>query len=107
MSESELVGCHVCKGRKVLLGLGSMEITCEKCKGIGWIEKFSEKDEDEFLYAKDKQEYPEDFIDALKYKAALDQYGIDPNSSSGEVVPKFINNPEKKKAGRPKKNLEV
>ncbi len=50
MSEqSELVGCDRCKGRKTLVGLGTMVETCSTCKGVGWVEKPSKKDEDEFL----------------------------------------------------------
>lgn len=49
MNETELVGCHTCKGKKVLVGLGSFPMDCETCKGIGWIEKPTESAEDNFL----------------------------------------------------------
>ena len=48
-SNTDLVGCHSCKGRKTLVGLGSIEMTCDTCKGIGWLEIPSKSAEDEFL----------------------------------------------------------
>lgn len=34
---NELKGCPCCKGRKKLIGLGSIEIDCGTCNGIGWV----------------------------------------------------------------------
>lgn len=77
MSDTELVGCPICKGRKTLVGLGHIPIDCHQCNGIGWIEKVCEKAEN-------------DFLNGLK--------DID-NSNPEE----FGLNVAKKKSGRPKK----
>lgn len=36
---SELIGCDCCKGRKNIVGLGSMSQQCPRCQGVGWIKK--------------------------------------------------------------------
>ena len=34
----EPIHCSICRGRKKILGLGSMMKECPSCKGAGWIE---------------------------------------------------------------------
>lgn len=46
---SDLVGCDACRGSGKMLALGNIKEKCPSCKGIGWVSKVTEKDEDEIL----------------------------------------------------------
>jgi hypothetical protein len=96
MSESTLVGCHICKGRKKLVGLGSFEIDCHECNGIGWLEIPSKSDEDKFLQEETNATTKISEIGS----ETIDLPTIINSRNEDDVI-------EKKKAGRPKKNLEV
>lgn len=99
MSNTELVGCPICKGAKKINGLGCIPQDCIKCNAVGWIEQPSKASEDEFLSSKVN-------------------IGDSMNQSIKEPIEKFRNTdalliPEElvvaasKKSGRPKKSAEA
>lgn len=81
MSDTDLMGCTPCKGRGKLLGLGSIQEDCSHCKGIGWVEKLSDKD----------------FVDFFEEAICEEAFNN----------PMIMTIEPKKKAGRPKRISDV
>ncbi len=55
------ISCSACKSSGKIKGLGSIDINCKSCNGIGWIDKINEQDEDSLLgYSSSSSEPYED-----------------------------------------------
>lgn len=119
-SGTELIGCPACKGKKTLVGLGSVPEQCRECKGIGWIERpvLSEEDklsEDSAHHVKKVMGAPvkgepydliepkqQSIAEVEKENSSKHQIFIFDEEPSARVTPIIS-----KKKGRPKKNAEI
>lgn len=85
--------CPTCHGFKRIMGLGMVESDCKRCNGIGIIDIPFKKEDSE------KKSEPV----ALKTEINGHQYNMHVDSESTLLFP--ING-EKRKRGRPRKNIE-
>lgn len=68
---ADLVGCSPCRQSGKLLALGNFKEKCHHCKGIGWVEKMTEKEEEELLNSSSQDEDLPTFSPPPKVEKAL------------------------------------
>lgn len=97
---SSLMRCSNCSGRKILAGLGMMNVDCPACNGIGYIDKDSVKNTNPI----DKDINNNETINAPIKDTVNEQANhIDPTMVADNDSPITSKSVLKRMAGRPKK----